>query len=102
LHQNDLPDFSCTECGVCCKNIHLIPELQEYDLGNGTCQYLGSNQRCTAFELRPYICQSKAIYINQYQHSLPYKDFLWISAKVCDTLQKAWKIDEKFKVILPT
>jgi uncharacterized protein len=100
IDHNNLPDFPCTECGICCKNINLIPELSQYDLGNGTCQYLGIDLRCTAFELRPYICQSKAIYIKQYHDKIAYKDFMYLSAKVCTTLQKAWGIDEKYRVVL--
>jgi len=31
--------FPCSGCGLCCQKISNIPELKDYDLGNGICKY---------------------------------------------------------------
>ena len=51
--------FDCDKCGLCCRNIHKIPQLKEYDLGNGVCRYLTSNNLCSIYENRPDIYNSK-------------------------------------------
>ena len=49
--------FPCTSCGACCKNIAGIKELESFDLGNGVCRFLDSNNMCSIYDSRPSICR---------------------------------------------
>lgn len=53
--------FKCDQCAECCKHINRIPEMAEYDTGNGTCKYL-SNNKCSIYNERPNICRGEYLY----------------------------------------
>lgn len=48
--------FPCDKCGLCCKHLELIPQLKEYDSGNGRCIHLTDNNLCGIYDSRPDIC----------------------------------------------
>lgn len=54
--------FICTKCGICCKNIDKVPELADFDLGNGTCKYLTKDNTCAIYLSRPDICSVEKMY----------------------------------------
>lgn len=41
--------FNCNKCGLCCKNIDKIPELKEFNLGNGVCKHLTNENLCNIY-----------------------------------------------------
>lgn len=52
--------FQCTKCGLCCRNVQPLPNL---DRGDGVCRYLDTKENlCTIYETRPTICNVAAMY----------------------------------------
>lgn len=49
--------FPCTGCGACCRRIAGIPEIANYDRGDGTCQHLTNDNACAIYEFRPRVCR---------------------------------------------
>lgn len=41
--------FACDRCGICCQHIDLIPQLKEFDSGNGRCVHLSENNLCEIY-----------------------------------------------------
>lgn len=55
--------FFCSQCGLCCRNIHLIDELKDFHNGDGICKYLNQNTNlCKIYENRPRICSVERSY----------------------------------------
>lgn len=54
--------FPCDQCGLCCKHLEKIPQLKEFDSGNGRCIYLMDNNLCAIYENRPDICNISKMY----------------------------------------
>ena len=49
--------FNCIECGICCKNIHVVDQLSDYHNGDGVCFNLDLlTNRCKIYDNRPDIC----------------------------------------------
>ncbi len=49
--------FPCTRCGACCRAIGALPEMREYDLGNGVCKHLTPDNECAIYDERPALCR---------------------------------------------
>ena len=53
--------FPCNRCGACCRSIKHVPELKDYDRGDGACKYLvgepGQEHTCSIYETRPDVCR---------------------------------------------
>ncbi|WQT67476.1 YkgJ family cysteine cluster protein [Helicobacter pylori] len=110
------PDrFSCTSCGLCCKNITGIIELIGFDAGNGVCKFLDlETNLCKIYESRPLICRVDEAHKKLYSHlicrvdeahkklysHIPLKEFYAKNAEVCNALQEANHMDKSFRVIL--
>ncbi|WP_414714941.1 YkgJ family cysteine cluster protein [Sporomusa sp.] len=62
--------FKCEKCGACCQIITGITDLEEYDLGNGRCRMLGTDNLCTIYGSRPGVCKQDYVY----KHFFPYID----------------------------
>ena len=41
--------FECDKCGICCKHIDSIPQLKDFDSGNGRCIHLLDNNLCEIY-----------------------------------------------------
>ncbi len=78
--------FPCTKCGLCCRHINLIPELAEYDTGNGTCKYL-KDKLCSIYDHRPDICRVDIMYAQKYFRLFNKEDFIRQNLLVCKQLQ---------------
>ena len=70
--------------------IHLIPELMEFDRGDGACRYLVNNE-CSIYENRPLICRIDEMYEEEYSKSYTKEEFYQLNLKVCHELQAAVK-----------
>ena len=53
----DTGDWHCTECGSCCKLMHLVPELALLDRGDNVCVHLSNSNRCNIYNSRPDRCR---------------------------------------------
>lgn len=49
--------FDCIKCGGCCRLLTRMPELSDYDRGDGTCRYLTDDNLCAIYETRPVVCR---------------------------------------------
>ena len=89
--------FPCTKCGLCCQHIDLVPELSEYDTGNGTCKYLKDNL-CSIYDYRPDICRVDVMYILKYSRLFKKADFIRQNLLVCKQLQVKAGLPEEIQV----
>lgn len=60
--------YQCKQCGACCCRVQIIPEMKQYDRGDGTCRYLRPDHRCAIYAHRPPICNGKYVYEHYFSH----------------------------------
>ena len=93
--------FPCSACGLCCQNISLVKELEDFDLGNGTCKYYDAiNFKCTIYEKRPAICNVEKMFDLEYHKFFSRNEFYILNANVCNDLQEKYNADKKYKITL--
>lgn len=93
--------FPCTGCGICCQNISTVKELKEFDLGNGVCKFFDiKTNSCTIYESRPDICKVDKMFDIKYSNEFSKKEFYKLNAKVCNELQKKYKLNNSFRIKL--
>jgi Fe-S-cluster containining protein len=91
--------FPCTSCGLCCQNISKIKELLEFDLGNGVCKYFNHiDNSCKIYDNRPQICRVDEMFKVKYNRYFSREEFYIENAKVCNSLQEQYKINESFRI----
>jgi len=91
--------FPCTACGLCCQHISNIDELKEFDLGNGVCKYFDLlDNSCKIYDTRPQICRVDEMFNSKYNRYFSSEEFYIENAKVCNSLQEQYKINESFRV----
>ena len=78
--------FFCDKCGICCKILQHIPELREYDRGDGICKYL-ENNLCIIYENRPDICNVEKTY-RRFSDQLTKEEYYQLVAKYCKKLKQ--------------
>lgn len=82
-------EFKCNQCGLCCKNIHLIDELKDFHQGDGICKYLDiETNLCKIYEIRPDICNVEKSYENYYSQLYSREDYLQLNQEGCMVLWK--------------
>ncbi len=79
--------FQCIQCGLCCRKIDKVPELNDFHNGNGICKYLNNN-KCSIYETRPDICNVEIMYQKEYYKYMSKKEFYEENYKVCQLLIK--------------
>ena len=62
----DTGEWHCTECGACCKLMHLVPELAFFDRGDGICMHLDDDNKCGIYETRPKRCRIEEAFGNDF------------------------------------
>ncbi len=77
-------------CGICCRNIDLIPQLKEYDNGNGMCIHLSESNLCNIYSSRPDICNMKVMYEKEYSSKMSLLEYETLNELGCKKLQKEW------------
>ena len=83
--------FECDCCGICCKNIKHVPQLQKYDNGNGECIYLTEDNKCSIYNNRPEICNVDLMYQKKYSNFYSKDEFYKLNYEVCIQLKKNYK-----------
>jgi hypothetical protein len=82
-----LEPFPCTQCGKCCRNVHLSDLTSWLDRGDGICKYLNSTvNSCSIYESRPDICQIEKQYKNYYAKKYTWAEFTKLNLEVCEKL----------------
>lgn len=79
--------FVCDRCGLCCKNIGIIPELREYDNGKGTCVYLTENNLCSIYSCRPDICNIDKMFKLKYHELMSREEYDDMNTEGCILLK---------------
>ena len=84
-----LPAFPCTQCGLCCRNVHLAEQTRYLDRGDGACRhYSDADKRCLIYEARPDICRVDRQYQMHYAQQLGWEKFVEMNVAVCNLLQR--------------
>ncbi len=89
--------FPCTKCGLCCQHIDRVPELAEYDAGNGICKYLSDNL-CSIYDNRPDICRVDVMYTTKYSRLFNREEFFMYNLLACKQLQTNIGLREAIQV----
>ncbi|AQQ60520.1 flagellin N-methylase [Helicobacter bilis] len=90
--------FPCTSCGACCKNIAGIKELESYDLGNGVCRFLDSNNMCSIYDSRPSICRVDIMFEKVYFKHYSKEEFYRLNVEACKTLQEKESVKDELRL----
>lgn len=79
--------FLCTKCGLCCRNIDKIPELKEYDVGDGVCVHLTEGNLCDIYDTRPDICNVERMFEIKYKDIISREEYEHLNEEGCKLLQ---------------
>lgn len=93
--------FPCTQCGLCCQNVHLVAEIHFLDRGDGTCRhYDAPSKGCGIYADRPDICRVDRQYRLHYARQYSWDDFVLVNLAVCNSLQTREREEGTSKLIL--
>lgn len=81
-------DFLCDKCGLCCKHLELIPQLTEYNSGDGRCMYLSEDNLCKIYSSRPDICNVNKMYELEYSNKMSREEYILYNIKGCKMLKE--------------
>lgn len=79
--------FPCDKCGICCRHIDLIPQLQKFDIGNGRCMYLTKDNLCSIYNERPDICNVSKMYELEYSSRMEENEYIRLNIEVCKQMK---------------
>lgn len=82
-----LSTFPCTQCGLCCQNVHLAAETRYLDRGDGTCtHYSELTTGCSIYAERPDICRVDRQFALNYAQQYSWQTFVELNLQVCRLL----------------
>lgn len=82
------PKFPCTQCGACCRHVHLADETKFLDRGDGICHHYDIDSKlCSIYETRPLICQVEKQFQLNYQDRFKWNEFIEINQAACRLLE---------------
>ena len=79
--------FRCSRCGLCCRNIDKVPELKEFDAGNGVCIHLTEDNLCDIYSFRPDICNVDKMFEIRYKDFFTREEYDRLNEEGCKSLQ---------------
>lgn len=84
--------FVCDCCGICCKHIKGIKELENFVLDDESCINLDKNTNlCKIYDTRPTICRVDRMYEVEYFKYFNKKEFYELNQKACEKLKEFYK-----------
>ena len=83
--------FHCSMCGECCRHIDVIPQLLEFNKGDGVCVHLKGNL-CEIYDSRPDICRVDVMYEKKYCHVYSREEFYLLNETACNALKNQRQI----------
>lgn len=84
--------FPCTQCGLCCQQVHLAAETRFLDRGDGTCRnYDAASKGCSIYAERPDICRVDLQYARHYSKHYTWGEFITLNLQACELLQTQQK-----------
>lgn len=82
--------FPCDRCGLCCKHLEEIPQLADFDSGDGRCIHLLDNNLCDIYEERPDICNVSKMYKQSFSKLMSEEDFIKMNVEGCTEIKKKY------------
>lgn len=79
--------FNCDRCGLCCRSIGGIPQLKQFDRGDGVCCHLTDANLCDMYESRPEVCNVEKMY-SRFASEMSVDEYLSMMEGSCDCLKK--------------
>lgn len=80
--------FECDKCGICCRHIDQIPQLKQFDLGNGQCIHLSVDNLCDIYLHRTEICNVDKMYELHFKDKMSRQEYLALNYEGCRDLKK--------------
>lgn len=91
--------YPCTKCGLCCKNLKGITELDFLHNGNGVCKFYDEIKACTIYEERPLHCRIDEGFYKLFINSgLTLQEYYKKNAEICNQLQQENQINLAFRI----
>lgn len=78
--------FNCDCCGLCCRNIGGIPQLSQFDRGDGVCSHLTADNLCDIYESRPEVCSVEQMY-SRFSSQMTKSEYLEMMERSCEFLK---------------
>lgn len=79
--------FCCNQCGLCCRNIHLVPDLKDFNIGEGVCKYLDlQTNKCLIYNERPLVCNVEKSFESIYSAFMSEDKYILLNQKGCELL----------------
>ena len=82
--------IACDRCGICCQHIDLIPQLKEFDSGNGRCVHLSENNLCEIYLDRPDICNVERMYELFFKDNISEEEYVSQNKMGCSELKNKY------------
>src|SRR5690606_1078345 len=83
-------NFPCSQCGECCRRVHLLAETSSLDRGDGTCRHFDDDlKHCRIYQRRPDICRVDRQYELHYRSVTTWESFVEMNQAACKALQLA-------------
>lgn len=80
--------FPCVRCGLCCRNIGKVEQLQNVDDGSGTCVHLQSDNLCGIYVERPLWCNVAEAFNNVFRQIMSEHEFIVRNLEICIELNR--------------
>lgn len=86
--------FTCTKCGLCCKNLDKSMVYAHLDRGDGTCINFDSHSHiCKIYSSRPLICRVDDFYEQNLSAHVSKNEYIAANFQACADAQQAHRID---------
>ena len=86
------PRFNCDRCGLCCRSIGGIPQLKQFDRGDGVCCHLTDANLCDMYESRPEVCNVEKMY-SRFASEMSMDEYLSMMEASCRCLKENFSRD---------
>lgn len=87
------PRFNCDRCGLCCRSISGIPQLKQYDRGDGVCCHLTDANLCDMYDSRPEVCNVQKMY-SRFASEMSLDDYLTMMELSCECLKISYSSNQ--------
>ena len=83
--------FECDKCGICCKHIDMIPQLKEFDSGNGRCIHLLDDNLCEIYLDRPDVCNVEKMYELHFKGKISKEEYIRQNKMGCNQQKNKYR-----------
>lgn len=85
-------NFLCDKCGLCCKHIKGIKELENFMLEDGSCINLNNETNlCRIYDVRPKICRVYEMFEDVFFKFMNKEEYIKLNIKSCEILKNLYK-----------